>query len=46
MFFFDVEILMRAQPKTFFQMFCEFVIYSKLIFKSIINTDDTCQIEL
>ena len=33
-------MLIRIQPTTFHQVFCESMLYSKVIFKSAIDADD------
>ena len=37
--------MIRAQPTTLFQIFCKFIKYAKVIFKTIIDPDDLYQLE-
>ena len=37
---FDEEILIKLLPTTPLQIFCEFMLYSKVIYKSIMGPDD------
>ena len=37
-----VEMLIRTPPTTLLQIFCEFMLNSKVILKSILDPDDTC----
>ena len=43
---FDGEMWIKVQPKTPLQFFCEFMINSKVILKSIKSADETCQEDL
>ena len=43
---FEREMFIEIQPTTLLQIFCEFMIYSKVILKSIKGPDVTCQGDL